>query len=147
MIEFNLKGGNNFIKITLDEVFGFPENTCYWGGYDTKSILEIKSRGFQVNAILYTSTGELYEFYKKLKDCNTKLNGKIYYKSYEGSLELNLEYNEFGHVNISGIFDEQNEYNNELKFEFISDQTFITKTINELELIAEKYGGMKGIKK
>ena len=33
------------------------------------------------------------------------------------------------------------------KFEFTSDQTFIRSTVDELNLIADKYGDMKRIKK
>ena len=50
-----------------------------------------------------------------------------------------------GHVVIEGTFSEENQFNNKLDFEFNTDQSYIKYTINELENIVNKYGGMKGI--
>ena len=43
------------------------------------------------------------------------------------------------------FFSEYGHDINELKFEFETDQTFITETLNELQSITSKYGGMKGV--
>jgi len=146
MDSFTIKGGADFITMTFEEVFGFPNETCHWGGYDLRTTLEIKSRGFYLKSTLYTSTGEIFEFFQQLKNCNDKLTGTAYFKSYEGNLEINAHYDNAGHVNVEGKFSEQNEFGNKLQFEFNSDQTFIRYTIDELQIIADKYGDMKGIK-
>jgi hypothetical protein len=144
MENITLQGEENYLTITFDEVYGFPKRTCHWGGYEVRTVLKIKSGNFQVTSTLYTSTGELYELFQQLKECNNKLAGIAKYRSYEGNLEFSATYDTMGHINIKGEFSEQN---NDLKFEFLSDQTFITKTIQDLEIISEKYGDMLGVKK
>lgn len=64
----------------------------------------------------------------------------------EGNLECNATYGNDGHVSIRGIFSKQNALDNQLKFYFESDQSYIQSTLTELETIANKYGGRKGIK-
>ncbi|MFN8361262.1 MAG: hypothetical protein U0264_15225 [Candidatus Kapaibacterium sp.] len=145
MESFTIKGESNFITLTFIEVFGFPETTCHWGGYDLRSEIEIKSSGFYVKSVLFTSTGEIYQFFQLLKSSNEKLRGAATFVSYEGNLDFIVEYDNRGHVNIKGSFSEQNLFENELKFEFISDQTYIHSSLKELSLLADKYGDMKGI--
>ena len=147
MNNFTIKGDHNFLSVTFSEVFGFPENTCHWGGYEIKSLIEIKSGPFYLKSIFYTSTGEIYNLFKELKQCNSNLTGTINYVSFEGNLELKINYDNLGHVNVKGTFSEQNDFNNELQFEFLTDQTFISSSLIELEKISDKYGDMKGIKK
>lgn len=140
-----LQGDDSFLTLTFDEVYGFPKTTCTWGGYEVKTALKIKAGHFQVNAVLFTSTGELYLFLEQLKACNSNLAGTAEYRSYEGNLELTATYDAMGHVNIKGHFIESFSNENELKFAFSSDQSYISYTIQDLERIAEKYGDMHGI--
>jgi hypothetical protein len=147
METFTIKNEGDFVKITFDEVFGFPNTTSHWGGYDTKSTLEIKSGNFKVKSTLWTSTGEIFSFFQKLKDCNTQLAGTAYYSSCEDNLNISASYDNLGHVKISGRYSEQNQFDNELQFEFITDQSFIKYTIDELELVANKYGDNQGVEK
>ncbi len=147
MENITLQGEENFLSITFDDVYGFPNSTCHWGGYEVRTNLKIKSGNFQVNSILWTSTGELHEFFQQLKECNRNLKGIANYMSYEGNLIFTATYDTMGHVTIKGEFSEQNQYNNNLRFEFLSDPTFISNTIQDLERISEKYGNMFGVKK
>jgi hypothetical protein len=143
---FTIQGEADYIKFTYVEVFGFPNDPCNWGGYDSLVTLDIKSRNFSVKETLYTSTGELYEFAEKLKTANDKIEGVVEFISYEGNLEFSMTYDNSGHVVIKGQFSEQNEFSNELHFEFNSDQSFVSKALDEISLITEKYGGMTGVK-
>jgi hypothetical protein len=145
MDSFTIKGGSDFITVTLDNLFGFPEETSHWGGYDASAIAEIKSRSFYCKANFYTSTGELFNFYQDLKKCNQDLKGIAKYVSYEAHLELTLEYDTTGHVTVKGMFSEHSLYANELQFEFSSDQSHIKSTIDELNVLVDKYGNMEGI--
>ncbi|MHB8208138.1 WapI family immunity protein [Mucilaginibacter sp.] len=146
MEEFTLKGNGSYLKIELVEVYGFPESTSHSGGYDTKSIVEIYSDGFKVSSIVWISTGEIFEFYRSLKQTNQLLIGTAYLYHLEGNLECNATYGNDGHISIRGIFSKQNMLDNQLKFHFESDQSYIQSTLIELEIITNKYGGMKGIK-
>jgi hypothetical protein len=146
MEEFTLKGNGSYLKIEFIEVYGFPESTSHSGGYDTKSVVEIYSDGFKISSIVWISTGEIFEFYNGLKQANQLLTGTAYLYHLEGNLECNVTYENDGHVAISGIFTKQNALNNLLKFHFESDQSYIQSTLIELEIIMNKYGGLKGIK-
>ncbi|MFD3003030.1 hypothetical protein ACFS7Z_21880 [Pontibacter toksunensis] len=148
MEEFSIRGDNrNYIKISFQEVYGFPESTCHWGGYEFRATFEIKSGSFTVKSIFWTSTGEMYEFYKKLKACNSELKGNVNFVNYEDNLDFTAKYDDLGHVKVQGRFNELDEFNNELIFEFNSDQSFISSTLEELKPLVLKYGDMKGIKK
>jgi hypothetical protein len=146
MEEFSITGDNgNFLKISFQEVYGFPESTCAWGGYEVRSTLEIKSGGFMVNSILWISTGELFEFFKKLEICDKELKGTVGFTNYESNLEFNVTYDDFGHVNIKGRFEEFTENENELRFGFNSDQSYLSSTLEALRQIVEKYGDKRGV--
>jgi len=146
MEEFIIQGGADFVKIAFEEIYGFPESTCHFGGYDTRSYVEISSGNFKVRSQLYVSTGEIFEFYRKLSNANEVLKGEIHFGNYESNLEVNLKYDSNGHLSVKGHFYELGEFGNELNFEFVSDQTYIQSTLRQLQLIAEKYGDMKGVK-
>lgn len=147
MEEFTVKGGGDFIKIELSEVFGFPEETCHWGGYDTRATLVLKIGSYNVKSDFYTSTGEIYNLYVALAKSNKTLTGKVEYSSYEGNLILSLTYNKLGQIMIEGEFREKLHLRNQLSFEFESDQSYISSSLVELEKIVEKYGGMTGKKR
>lgn len=82
---FSLKisAEQGYIKLSLKRVFGFPENTSYFGGYETQSTLEIKSNSFSVLTNLYISTGDIYNFYKELSMCYANVAGIVQLKSYD----------------------------------------------------------------
>ncbi len=143
---FTIRGEADFIRLNYIEVIGFPNDTCYWGGYDAPVILEIKSRHFSVKETLYTSTGESFEFAERLKIANEKVERVVQFGSYKRNLEFSMTYDNHGHVTIKGQFSEQNEFSNELLFEFNSDQSFVEETLDEISLITARYGGMTGVK-
>jgi hypothetical protein len=147
MDEFILQGGSDYLKISFQEVFGFPENTSYSGGYDTRSIIEIKSGDFLVKSIIYVTTGELYKFYEDLLKCNEVLKGVIDFGNYEYNLNFKLEYDIDGHVSVRGNFETHNGLDNSLNFHFISDQSYMQSTLKQLQAITERYGDMKGVRK
>ncbi len=149
MEEFIIKNEVDFIKVFLDTVYSYPESTCHWGGYDTKSKIEIKAGSFSVSSYIYLSTGEVFDLYVQLLNANEKLIGSINFKNYEGDLKFNITYDDMGHILVTGSFSGrgEREYHNSLKFGFQSDQTFIQKTLFQLERIIEKYGDRKGIKR
>jgi hypothetical protein len=148
MLEFTLQGEqNNYLKLTINRDFGFPDSTSPFGGYDTESVVEIKSTNYYVKGLLWITTGNIFDFYNKLKKCQLELTGSTRLDSYENNLSVLVEYDLMGHVCVSGEFQEKYGENNKLIFSFLTDQTFISRTIDELTEIYNKYGDNYGIKK
>ncbi|MGL1889094.1 MAG: hypothetical protein OCD76_21455 [Reichenbachiella sp.] len=144
--EFLLKAENGFVRIALSNIYGYPNETCHWGGYDTKSTIEIVCSNYKVLGELYISTGEIYNFYQNLQKCHKSLSGEAYLRSYESNLEMKLVFDNLGHVEISGTFQEVHMERTELKFELETDQSYLTQTLTELSNIHDKYGDNKGVK-
>jgi hypothetical protein len=144
MEEFELKGQNGFIIIRINEVFGFPNKTSHFGGYDCILGIDIKVGNYNVKSQFYSTTGELYDFYNKIKECQAELNGLAEFNSYENNLEMTAKYS-FGNVAIFGKFQENMTMDNLMEFDFYSDQSYLKNTVEQLNQIVNKYGGMKGI--
>jgi hypothetical protein len=146
MEEFTIKGENGFLKILFSKVFGFPDTVGYWGGYDNESTVEINSGSFKVKATMYSSTGEVFDFYEQLLKANELLTGSVHLCNYEHNLDVEVKYDINGQVLVFGKFSEHSKFDNLLKFEFSTDQSYIQSTLKELKSIVENYGGMSGIK-
>jgi hypothetical protein len=146
MTEIEIKGENGYLKIQIQKMFGFPESTSPFGGYDTESIIEIKSSNYYIKGLIWITTGDLYSFYKELKNCQEKVKGQANLNSYENNLHSTITYDEFGHAVLRGKFTEKYEEENTLEFELKSDQSYLNSTISELERMIEKYGDNTGIK-
>lgn len=143
--EFLLRAENGFIHIKFETVFDFPDKTSPWGGYDTKSIIEIVTGTYSAKGHLYISTGNFYDFFVKLKECYQKLTGEARLESYEGNLKLNVVFDGFGHAGITGTYQEYYHHKNKLEFDLKSDQTYLYQSVTMLEDMYDKYGDNKGI--
>jgi hypothetical protein len=146
MEQFNLKGDNGYIVISIDEIHGYPTTTSHFGGYDAKGTIEVKSGNYKVTGELWFTTGEVYSFYRQLLDCYKSLQGTATFSNYEVNLIIVVAFANRGQVIITGNYKEQAHVNNELRFEFSSDQSYMANTLSELTSIIEKYGDMKGRK-
>lgn len=148
MLAFQITGfdEDEYVRLSIDEVFGFPNETSYGGGYGAKGSLAIKTGEYYVSDTHYFTTGELYCFSKKLKICYENLSGIAILKNTERALELQCEFNEFGHVIITGNFQSNPIVKNILFFEIETDQTQIQKPLSDLNKIHEFFGDEKGIK-
>jgi hypothetical protein len=143
MEEFELKGDNGIITVGVEKTFDFPIKTCFKGGYECVVGIKIIVGSYSVKSSFYTSTGELFKFYEKLKTCQSELNGVAQFDSYEQNLELTVKYYS-GKISIFGTYQENLGIDNKLEFDFNSDQSYFKKSV---ERIFDKYGGMKGAEK
>ncbi|MDF2067623.1 hypothetical protein [Bacillus sp. Cr_A10] len=147
MNEFKIVGKQGFIRIELNEVYGFPNQTSYLGGYDVKGKIEIRSGNYYVkDAELWFSTGQVYEFFIQLQKCNNNLKGNATFSESENILKLDLSFNRLGQINIQGHFQELAHQENILQFEIESDQSYLESTIQQLKNIVDHYGNLKGKK-
>ncbi|MDE5943336.1 MAG: hypothetical protein K2H30_03915 [Clostridia bacterium] len=146
---FEIKGfSGERIKLEITEVFGFPKETSFRGGYDVSCNLEISSGLYNMRTNhYYSSTGALYNFYNELLKCYNDLTGMASYKlNYpENYLDLNVEFDEYG-VNISGKYQDDPTVENFLNFEFTSDQSYFREVLSELKKIVLQFGDNQGIK-
>lgn len=148
MNEFVIRGKQGcFIKITLDEVFGFPNMTSHAGGYDTRGTVEIKSGNFYVKGQLWFSTGETYEFYNQLVRCWKNLDGVATFCNSEADLKIEVKFNNRGQVEIEGYFKEYAPRDNELRFKIESNQSFFVETLDGLKEIVNCYGDQEGTRR
>lgn len=144
--EFFIKGKEGFIRIELKEVFGFPDLTSNFGGYDVQGRIEIKSGNYYVNGELWFTTGEIYEFHEQLASCYRKLSGVATFWTSETNLKIEIKFDKLGQITIDGYFQEKAYQENKLKFEIESDQSFFEETIKGLKKIVDYYGDLKGVK-
>ena len=146
MLAFRLTGIDEFIELTIDEIWGFPNDTTFKGGYDAKCTLAIRAAGYSVSDMLHSSTGELYRFMTALKRCHEDFSGSAILEDFEGALDLKCEFNKFGHVIISGKFRARPSVDNVLYFTLKTDQTQASAAIADLEAVYKVFGGNQGKK-
>lgn len=143
-MNLSIEGSTGFIRIGIEEVFGFPNQTSHFGGYDTKSTITLKSNSFSVYSDLWVSTGKFYNLYQDLKVAHSELRGDVKFISIEHNLSFIISYNNLGHIIIKGEFADNHPENNLLTFEIVSDQSYMNKTLTELKQIVRKYGDNSG---
>jgi len=148
MTAFTLGGSNGSISLEIGEVFGFPGETAYGGGYGAHGLLQIRVQTcagtWTVDADHFFTTGELNRFEKDLARCYETLGGTATLENCENELELTLSVGKTGHATITGKFQELSEFENVLHFQIESDQTYIPKALSQLHRVTEAFGDHLG---
>ena len=144
---FEIKGfSDERISMEITEVYGFPEETSFRGGYDVQCSLQISCGVYNMRTdCYYTSTGALFDFYNELSKCHKDLQGTASYKVYcpENDFELDIEFNARG-VKIRGKYQDVPTVKNVLSFEFESDQSYFNEVIADLKRVALQFVGKQG---
>lgn len=144
---FDIKGpSNDYIKLKIIDVYDFPDNTSFRGGYDVKCSLEISSGIYSVSTDnYYASTGALFNFYTELDKCYNNLNGKCVYEVYcaENDFRFEVLFNN-GHATVSGSYKDDPIKADVLYFEFQSDQSYFKDVLDDLKKIVSIFGDNKG---
>lgn len=145
---FRLQGEEDFVDLSINEVWGYPNETNYAGGYGAKGILTIQAGEFAVTkATHYFTTGELYRFLQQLRHCYNTLDGTAILENTERELTLTCLFDRKGHVLVEGSFQSNPSVRNILTFEFTTDQTKISQMITSLLRIASIFGDDQGVRK
>ena len=145
---FTIRGHRgDSLTIAYTQVYGFPAETCHWGGYEVRANIIINAGDFSVVSKFYTSTGQIHSLFQQFVSCNESVNGIVSFASYEGNLEFAATYDFGGRIDINGTFRANDQFDNELRFAFASDQTYIQETIKRMIPSIDKYGGNAGIAK
>ena len=138
--EFHFLAGDSEIHFNIEEVFSSQTNSVF-GGYDTRSYIEIKSGNFNCRGDVYISTGQLNEFYVQLNKCYQALVGRARLSNeYESNLELVFRFDGLGHISVTGFYKSSSIEFNQLEFEFETDQTSLPQLIKRLGNIVSEYG-------
>lgn len=144
---FTIIGPDNFyLKLIIHDVYGFPEKTSTWGGYDTHSVLEIFCYDYSVKSTIQVSTGNIYNFFVEFKKCYENLEGVANFDSFKHNLNFKMEFDKTGKVLLSGYFKKYHNLEIQLNFELFLDQSYLLNTYSELSNIFKKYGDNTGIK-
>ena len=147
MDSFTLAGSTGSLSLQVEEVYGFPDQTSSFGGYDTRSRLRLRSHGFAVDSLVWLSTGEVYAFYQQLRAAQAQLVGVARFASSEGNLCFALTYLVNGQVSLAGEYWESTEEVNRLRFEIASDQSYLHRALTELSAWVEHYGDNAGTRR
>ena len=145
MLAFKLTGTDENIGLSINEVYGFPEEIAYGGGYGAKGTLEISVGSYYVHADHYFTTGELYTFLCQLQKCYDSICGEAFLVNNEQELQLNICFEKNGKVIVSGEFQEHPYVDTKLIFEMATDQAAISTVIRELLNVFHSFGDEKGI--
>jgi len=136
---------NEYLCLTIDEVFGFPNVIAYGGGYGARGNLDIQVGPYNVHPVHCFTTGELYTFYCQLQKCYDSLSGVAILTNTEQELELKLMFNKSGKIRVIGEFQARPDVSNRLCFEMFTDQTFICEVLADLRKVHQTFGSTKGI--
>lgn len=142
--EFYLYAEDGSIYFSIEEVYGFPGQTSAFGGFDTRSSIEIESSNRLIKGSFYITTAELFSFYRQLEECYKTLKGAAVLTNYGGNLKLTVEMDDLGHAKITGFFREKLHEESELRFELQTDQTRLFQPVSGLYDIASVYGDEQG---
>ena len=145
---FTLNGSTEYekIEIMIEEIYGFPNETCYDGGYDFRGSVNIHVGGFAVNnAPIFSSTGALFRLLISLQECYKSLEGRaIFSHSLENNLSFDLKMGKMGRAVVEGEYQEFSHINTRLIFEMQTDQTCVLSAIKDLQYIESVFGDELG---
>lgn len=147
IIAFRLDGYDEHICLDIYEVYGFPNEIAYGGGYGVKGLIDICVGSFSVHANHYFTTGELYNFSCQLQKCYDSISGEAVLTNTEHELSLKIIFNKTGKVVIFGEFQECLGSATKLSFEMGTDQTAILSVLRELKNVYNLFGDEEGLMK
>lgn len=143
---FKISIDADFIHILIDEVFGYPDMTSNFGGYDAQGTVEIRHSAYRVFGSLWFSTGEVWQFYTGLLKAYNDLAGQARFCSSEGNLKFTVTFTARGHCIIDGTFQEHHTDKTQLQFEIEGDQSYLATTLAQLAEFVAKYGDNQGLR-
>lgn len=146
MLAFEMGDEFNFIRLMIDEVYGYPDELSYPGGYGAKGRLTIRADAYVVNeAIHHFSTAELYHFLVELERCYLNASGTASLNNTEHEMTMECIFDKLGHVDVVGKFQTNDLRKNCLFFELPLDQTYIPAAIKSLQEVRKVFGNSKEV--
>lgn len=141
---FEIRVGEDFIHLWLEEVYDFPNRTSHFGGYDTRGKVDIQCGSYRACGALWFSTGEVWRFASVLRQAYDELAGEARFRSSEGNLEFTVRLPGRGHWTLEGTYQEYHHRGTQLLFEMAGDQTYLVQPLAQLDEFVAKYGDNRG---
>ena len=139
---FRIYGENNqHLSIQLNKIHDFPDSIRYSGGYNAEGTIIIKSGRYSASGSLWISAGEILMFSNQLEEIYDNCCGVAKLGSSEVDFEMSITIKSRGRAVVEGTYKEYPAIDNELMFYFESDQSYILKTLEELNVIIDCYSG------
>ncbi len=121
MEDIAIRAGTDSIWLRMDRVYGFPDSTSFFGGYECDEMLEIRCGHFLVYGALVFSTGQVWQLYTDLRKAYDALSGEARFVSSEGNLEFTIRFGSRGYWGLLGTYREDEPSRNKLEFEMVAD--------------------------
>jgi hypothetical protein len=117
-----------------------PECTDYWDGNWLSSRISVVSGSFTGDiSNVSLRVDEFQSFLKGIEILAKSLKGIAKYSSLEQWIQLELSGDGRGHIFATGFVIDKHTEGNKLNFFFCFDQTELSKTINGLRMLLDKY--------
>jgi len=104
-------------------------------GYEVR--LVVKSGGFGLDLDFYFEEWSLQQFILGVAKMEETLKGRADLKPMWEPGHMELELDDLGHVTVSGEFVEYSPGHQQMRFEFMTDQTCLTPLLRDLKSLAE----------
>jgi hypothetical protein len=148
MEEFTVRTAEGTLQVTVEEVYGFPDRTSHFGGYDVRGVVTIHLGPYHVDqGCLWFSTGEVWQFYTDLQKAYDDLTGSARFCSSDGQLQFALRLIRGGGT-LEGKYQEKvipEAEATRLYFVARNDQTYLVDTLRELSAFVGTYGDLRGL--
>ncbi|UOE95406.1 hypothetical protein [Alkalihalobacillus sp. LMS39] len=137
-MQFQLLGEETKVEIN---VFSreYPNSSDYWDGNWLIANVKIDIPGYSVDFDGSVRTDEIQDFYSGLKAMEQNLLGKATLKTIEDFIHFECEINKLGHIHWSGETCYPIGSRAILQFEFVSDQTYLQRLLQELKQMLDEY--------
>lgn len=145
MDEFTISTSEDRVRISLEEVYGFPDRTSHFGGYDVRGVVAIHCGIYHIRGPLWFSTGEVWQFYTQVQRAYDELAGEARFCSSERNMDFTLRFTTHGHWTLEGVYQEHLDIATRLLFEMESDQSYLVETLTQLRHLVAVYGDNRGL--
>lgn len=138
-MDFQIAGsGGELLKVTVTG-YTHPDTVDYWDGNWLSCHLNLWLNGFRADFPFDLRIDEMERFLKQLEQLHTSLKGNAALDSMEGILKLNVSGGKTGRLAWEGKLVYPSGTGAVLEFEYESDQTYLSRLIQELKAILKRY--------
>jgi len=131
------EGGQHVIIRALSR--SRPEQTDYWDGNWIESEVRVAAGAFRGAYHLSLRSEEFADFSRQVALLARSLSGTARFSTMEEQLELTLNGDGKGHVQVEGTAMDQAGIGNVLHFSFELDQTYLLKILRALEAVCSRF--------